>query len=54
VNALNERREVEEAASLWGDRERWLAASKPIAVDDDPDWVDDVRTLQPHDERAAA
>jgi hypothetical protein len=54
VNALDEKREGEEAASPWRERDHWLAASQPIAVDDDPDWPNDLRPLHPDDERAAA
>jgi hypothetical protein len=40
MQALDERREVNEAASHELDLERWFAASEPLAIDDDPDWTD--------------
>jgi hypothetical protein len=52
MHALDERREVEEAASRERDLERWLAASKPLAVDDDPDWDHEVQGAWLHDRAA--
>jgi hypothetical protein len=40
MRALEDRREVEEAASRERTLARWLAASEPLAVDDDPEWDD--------------
>jgi hypothetical protein len=53
VNASDDKREADEAASHKRDLERWLAASEPLAIDDDPDWVDlTTSTPAPHDRQA--
>jgi hypothetical protein len=38
MSALTETREREETARRENPMDRWLAVSKPLAVDDDPDW----------------
>lgn len=42
MHALTERREPEETASLDDPTDRWLAVSEPLAIDDDPDWDEQV------------
>ena len=40
MQALEDRREAEEAASRERALARWLAASEPLAIDDAPAWDD--------------
>ena len=42
MSALDDKCELEETASQKVDRERWLAVSKPLAIDEDPEWEDAV------------
>jgi hypothetical protein len=40
MNAPTTTREVAETAGQWSGIDRWLAVSAPLAIDDDPDWVE--------------
>jgi hypothetical protein len=53
MNALDDRREAEEAASHTRDLERWLAASEPLAIDDDSDWIELTTSTPAPDDRQA-
>jgi hypothetical protein len=53
MTALDDRREVEEAASHERALARWLAASEPLAIDDDPDWIELTTWTRAPDDRQA-